>query len=273
MSGNHSSGLTQVELDPQTVAFYRRTLELLTEAGVPFLLGGAYALAPHAGIVRHTKDLDVFVRRRDSERALGVLSEAGYRTELTFPHWLGKAYSGEDFIDVIFSSGNAIAEVDDAWFARAKDGEAWGVPVKLCPPEEIIWSKSFILERERYDGADIAHLIRACGERLDWQHLLSRYAGDRWRVLFSHLVLFGFIYPGERGKIPPWLMLELTRRLKVETNSAPADEKVCQGTVVSREQYLIDVNQWGYQDARLQPLGKMSEEEIAIWTDDIKPAH
>jgi hypothetical protein len=270
MSGNHSSELTQVELDPQTVAFYRRALELLTEAGVPFLLGGAYALAPYAGIVRHTKDLDVFVRRGDAERALGVLSAAGYWTELTFPHWLGKAYSGEDFIDVIFSSGNAVAEVDEAWFARAKDGEVWGVPVKLCPPEEIIWSKSFILERERYDGADIAHLIRACGEQLDWQHLLSRYTGDRWRVLFSHLVLFGFIYPGERAKVPQWLMLELMRRLKVETNSAPADEKICQGTVVSREQYLVDVNEWGYQDARLKPRGKMSAEEVAIWTDDIK---
>ena len=34
--------------------------------------------------------------------------------------------------------------------------------VKLCPPEEIIWSKSFIMERERFDGADINHLLRIC---------------------------------------------------------------------------------------------------------------
>ncbi len=68
------------------------------------------------------------------------------------------------------------------------------VEVLLAPPEEMIWSKSFVLERERYDGADVNHLLHACGESLDWERLLHRF--DRyWEVLFSHLLLFQFAYP------------------------------------------------------------------------------
>jgi hypothetical protein len=33
--------------------------------------------------------------------------------------------------------------------------------------EEVIWSKAFVTERERYDGADIMHVLLACAETLD----------------------------------------------------------------------------------------------------------
>src|SRR5262245_45260072 len=93
-------------LPAETAAFYRRRVEALQLADVPFLVGGAYAFARYTGIVRHTKDLDVFVRRCDAERALGAMASAGAVTKLTFPHWLGKAHYGDDAIDVIFSFGN-----------------------------------------------------------------------------------------------------------------------------------------------------------------------
>src|SRR5688572_14500321 len=46
-------------LDPATLDFYLRAIDVLDGCGVPYLVGGAYSLAYHAGIVRHTKDLDV----------------------------------------------------------------------------------------------------------------------------------------------------------------------------------------------------------------------
>ena len=61
------------------------------------------------------------------------------------------------------------------------------VPVRLIPAEEMIWSKAFVMERERYDGADVAHILRACAETLDWPRLLQRFDGH-WRVLLQHLV-------------------------------------------------------------------------------------
>ena len=143
------------------------------------------------------------------------------------------------------------------------------MPMWICPPEEIIWSKAFVMARDRFDGADVTHLIRACCDRLNWSHLLQRF-GSQWRVLFSHLILFGFIYPGERSRIPNWVMDELSQRLQQEGNSTPVEEKLCQGTLLSPLQYQIDVEQWGYEDARLSPTGNMTAKEISQWTEHLK---
>ena len=132
---------------PAKAELYRSALEMLNRSGVPYMVGGTYAFQYYAGISRTTKDFDIFVRPRDSQRVLDVLTRAGFKTEIAFSHWLAKAHHGDKFIDVIHSSGNGVAEVDDEWFAHATDVEVLGVIVKLCPPEEVIWSKSMIMER------------------------------------------------------------------------------------------------------------------------------
>lgn len=255
-------------LPPGDEAFYRHVLELLNAAGVPYLVGGAYAFNAYTGIERHTRDIDLFVRRADFERVAQALAPAGYETELTYPHWLGKVRSGEVFVDLVFNSGNGLTAVDAVWFERAADAVVLGVPVRIVPVEEMIWSKAFVMERERYDGADVAHLLRARAGTLDWPRLLER-VGPHWRVLLSHLVLFGFIYPAERERVPAWLMERLLERLREEMGAPAPQTGVCGGTLLSREQYLPDVHRQGYGDARQRPFGTMSAEDIAAWTEAI----
>jgi hypothetical protein len=250
---------------PAKAELYRTALEMLNRSGVPYLVGGSYAFQYYAGISRTTKDFDIFVRPRDVQRVLDVLTKAGFKTEIAFPHWLAKAHHGDKFIDVIFSSGNAVAEVDDEWFAHAVNEEVLGVPVRLCPVEEMIWSKALIMERERFDGADVAHLFRHCSGMLNWDRLVRRF-GNNWRVLLSHITLFGFIYPGERALVPSSVVKDLAGRLLAELDAPTRDSKVCQGTLLSRSQYLVDIDEWGYEDARLTPRGTMTEEQIAVWT-------
>jgi hypothetical protein len=260
------AAIPEAVLSQQSIRFYRHALAILRGADVPHLVGGAYAYARYTGIERHTKDFDVFIRRDDFSRAEWAFKKAGYRTELTFPHWLGKAWKGEDFVDLIYSAGNGVAEVDELWFEHAVEEQVFGVDVQLIPAEEMIWSKGLIMERERFDGADVAHVIRSVGDRLDWQRLLERF-GKHWRALYAHVVLFGFVYPGDREKVPSWVIEELTGRMRAET--ANADGKVCNGTILSRQQYLKDINEWGYEDARLVD-GVMSEEDIERWTAGIE---
>jgi hypothetical protein len=258
-------------LEPETWQFYRDAMSALNAAGAPYLVGGAYAFERYTGIERHTKDFDIFSRREDAAEILRVLrDDVGCRTEVTFPHWLGKAYNPGtgDFVDVIYSSGSGIAVVDEEWFAHKKDAVVLGIEAALCPAEEIIWSKGFIMERERYDGNDIAHLLHACAEELDWERLLRRF-GEEWRVLLSHLTLFGFVYPDKRANVPAWVMEELTRRLQAETSAPPAGARVCHGTLLSRAQYLVDIEKWGYEDARLEPQIKMTSGDIDHWTKAI----
>ncbi len=256
------------QLEPPVRAFYLHVLRTLTQAKAPFLVGGAYALRHYTGVDRNTKDFDIFVRREDYDTITAVLDAAGCETNLTYPHWLGKVTCDTALVDVIFSSGNGISLVDGEWFQHARDGLVFDIPVKLCPPEEMIWSKAFVAERERYDGADITHLLLACAETLDWDRLLRRF-GEHWRVLFSHLCLFGFVYPSERARIPSWVMNALMERLEEEIQGPVPTERICQGTLISREQYLPDLERWGFADARLTMTNAMTQEEIAQWTQAI----
>src|SRR6185369_833414 len=214
--GSSVSAAPDTILDESTIRFYRHALRILEDGGVPALVGGAYAFARYTGIERHTKDFDVFICRGDFDKAAKAFRAAGYDAELTFSHWLGKAFHGDDFVDLIFSAGNGVAVVDESWFERAVDEKVFDVPVKLIPPEEMIWSKGLIMERERYDGADVLHVMRALGPKLDWRRLIDRY-GRYWRALFAHIVMFGFVYPSDRSNIPAWVIDELTERLRRET--------------------------------------------------------
>jgi hypothetical protein len=255
-----------------SAVFYRQVLKTLNASGLPFLVGGAYGFNCYTGISRRTKDLDIFIRRQDYEHVSDALLRAGYTTEMTYPHWLAKIRSNGDLVDLIFNSGNGVAVVDDAWFDHAIDAKVLDVEVKLSPVEEMIWSKAFVLERERYDGADIAHLLRMRGDQLDWRRLLRRF-DPNWRILLCHLTLFGFVYPAHRDLAPAWIMDELLERLRREIHTPAPDDKVCGGTLLSREQYLPDIEQWGYQDARLRPIGTMTSEDMAIWTKAIQDRH
>jgi Uncharacterised nucleotidyltransferase len=253
--------------DDPLAAFYTDALSLLEASGIPFLVGGTFAFARYTNIDRHTKDLDIFVRPSDLARTLEFFEAEGYDTELTFPHWLAKIKRGTSVIDVIFSSGNGVARVDDEWFAHSAESVVLGRQLRLCPPEELIWSKAFVLERERYDGADVAHLLREAGRDIDWSRLLTRF-GSRWPVLYSHLTLFYFIYADQRDIVPAGLMDELAGRLTRQT--VESENRVCFGTLLSREQYLPDLERHGYLDARVSPHGSLTPDEVRIWTEAIE---
>jgi hypothetical protein len=254
--------------DPDAVACYRTAIRALTEAGIEFLIGGAYSFFRYTGIARHTKDLDVFLRKPDRDLALAALAAAGFHTDRTYSHWLAKAFRGGHFIDLIYGSGNGLGPVNDGWFADTPWAEVFGEPVRLLPAEEAIWSKAFIMERHRFDGADVVHILRACGPQLNWHRLLARF-GPHWRVLYAHLVLFGYVYPGERDQVPGWVMEQLTVRLTTDGGPDPAGDHICRGTLLSAVEYRPDVERWRYADALLAPSGPLTTEQVTAWTNGV----
>ena len=228
-------------LPPDTAVFYRESMRTLTEAEIPFMVGGAYAFGVFTGISRHTKDLDLFLRPADVERALEQFRVEGFETELTFPHWLAKVYCGDDCLDLIFRAGNGLCEVDDSWFERAREEEVLGERAFLTPPEEMLWMKSYIMERERFDGADVAHLIHSCAERLDWAHLLRRFGEPLARAAQSSGVVRIHLSVG--AKSHPVVGDERFAAASAGRAQRVADgDRVCRGTLLSRAQYLPDVH-------------------------------
>lgn len=247
-----------IEPDTPTRRFYVEAMRRLDEAQVPYLVGGGYAMVHYTGIARSTKDLDLFIRPADRDRALTTLTAAGYRTEFFYPFWIAKALEGDAFIDLLYNSGNGLSPVDDLWFSNAVEVELLGHRTRLCPAEEQLWSKAFVQDRDRYDGADVAHLVLRWGHRFDWKRLLSRFEGHEG-VLLAHLILFGYVYPSERQIVPTWVMEHLQQAAAGE----PAPKaKICRGTFISQRGYLPDVHEFGFIDGRLRPYGPLTQAEI-----------
>ncbi len=240
---------------PEAEAFYIEGLKLLAESGVPFLLSGTYAVTSYTGVVRPTKDLDIFCKAGDYPRILSFFQEHGFQISVEDERWLAKIYKGRYFFDVIYAARSGDIPVTDDWFEDAPEIEVYGTPVKITRPTELVWSKIFVQDRYRYDGADVAHVLLKQSDAIDWRKLLG-YMELHWEVLLSHLINFRYIYPSERDRIPRWVMDELTGRLQAHLDMPPSNVKVCRGRLFSARDYVTDITEWGYADI----IGKGLEE-------------
>jgi hypothetical protein len=234
---------------------YRRALEALNGASIPFVVAGAYAIYEHTGIYRQTKDLDLFVEPAVVISAARALHDAGFVLRLEELHWLAKGFVGEKFVDLIYGMGNGVAFVDDDWFTHSRSGVLAAQPVHIAPAEELIWHRLFINERHRHDMSDILHLLLCEGDTLDWKRLLSR-VGEHWPLLLAQLQIFSYVYPGYRSNVPGWVAEQLTERARADSGRDEEDADVTRGTLISRFSFAIDVREWGFVDPRGETVRK-----------------
>ncbi|HEV2150186.1 MAG TPA: hypothetical protein VGR37_22500 [Longimicrobiaceae bacterium] len=235
---------------------YKRALRTLNEAGVPYVVAGAYAIYEHTGIYRKTTDLDLFVEPAAVVPAMRALREGGFRTCLSQSHWLAKAKDGEYFVDIIYGMGNGLALIDPDWYRYSSPAILAATPVRVAPAEELIWHRLFINERHRQDMADIAHLILCVGGHLDWERLVEK-TGPHWPLLLAQIQMFYYVYPGYRSRVPDWVLTNLLDRARSETGREEPDEMATRGTLISRFSFAIDVNEWGFQDMREDSIRAM----------------
>jgi hypothetical protein len=227
--------------------FYAQALRLLQEAGVPFMVGGAYAMREYADIYRDTKDLDVFCKPGDYPALLRALSDAGYQIELTDATWLAKAFHKGHYVDVIFNSGNHLSPVDDTWLDNATSIEILDCKVKLVPAEEELVTKMFVQDRYRHDGADVLHILRKRGLHLDWDRIYA-HMEPHWEILLAHLITFQYVYPSERTAVPRSLLEKLLTRVTEQLDMPVSKERICRGPLLSRHAYEVDTSEWGYKE-------------------------
>jgi hypothetical protein len=121
-----------------------------------------------------------------------------------------------------------------------------GVKTKVLALEELLASKLFVIRRERFDGADVAHIIYATRGGLEWERVLG-LAGEHWEILLWSLVLFRYVYPAQAGYVPQWLWQALLARLMREVAS-PDPKARFRGSLVDDKMFAIDVKEWGLED-------------------------
>ena len=236
-------------------AIYKRALEALNSAGVPYVVAGAYAIYEHTGIYRKTKDLDLFFQPASVLDAARALRDAGFRTRLEDEHWLAKATMGEHFVDLIYGMGNGVAVIDEGWIEHSRPGILAACPVRIAPPEELVWHRLFISERHRHDMSDIVHLILCYGDTLDWQRLIKR-VGEHWPLLLSQILMFSYVYPGYRTNVPAWVPETLLERARAQIGRNEDDMDLTRGPLISRFSFTIDVREWGFNSRRAEYIRK-----------------
>lgn len=238
----------------ECIAFFQDTLQLLHTSGSPFLVGGALAMFHYTGIIRPTKDLDIFCKSSEYPNILKHFAASGYQTELTDVRWLAKIHKAPYFIDIIFDSVNHNCTVEQDWYERAPEGILFHTQVRYVPAEELVWCKLYVQNRERHDSADINHLWLRYGKQFDWDHLLMRM-DQHWHLLLAQLIIFQFTYPHDyRDIIPRDLFEELIKRAQQQYELPPCLEKVCLGPLIDQTQYQIDIKEWEYKSYTIKTV-------------------
>src|SRR5207244_11323837 len=88
--------------------FYRRSMQVLQNANIPFLIAGAGAVRFYTGVSRQTKVFDLHLRPHHIDGALDAFAHAGFKTEKTFPPWVAQANRALNGVDLICRAGNGL---------------------------------------------------------------------------------------------------------------------------------------------------------------------
>jgi hypothetical protein len=248
-NGPESSSTTSAfpcPLPPEAETLYREVLLAMNEHGLPYAVAGAFALEKYTGIWRMTKDLDLFMKSEDVPAALKYLAENSFRCEVLDRVWLAKAHRGEYFVDLISGMSNAVIVVDDSWMVRTQPAMIAGVESRIISAEDLLASKLFVIRRERFDGADIAHIIYRTKGKLDWERILQ-LAGEHWEIVLWALILFRYVYPAHTDYVPKALWQELLSRY-MHLVQDPDPKAPFRGSLVDDNIFSIDVKSWGLED-------------------------
>jgi hypothetical protein len=207
-------------ITPDQWVIYQRAICAVRDAGVPFLLGGGFALATYTGRWRDTKDIDLYVHPRDRQKTIEALTAAGFADYFSTRgydrRWIYRSTKDDFIVDIIWAMANQRAQVDDLWFERAGSISIRDESLKILPMEEFMWCKLYILQRDHCDWTDLFNLLYANGKNIDWKHLLMRLEEDT-PLLRAVLELFGWLCPAAIQKLSP----ELWRGLKMACPQPP----------------------------------------------------
>jgi hypothetical protein len=234
------------DFPPEMRSLFCEVLDHLNRVRVPYVVAGAFALQKHTGIWRDTKDLDLFLPAEVAAEALRHLAEEGFEVEITDPVWLAKTYRDGYYVDLITGMSNAIITVDQSWIDRGSESVVLGVRTRVLAAEELIASKLFVNFRERFDGADITHVIYATKGGLDWTRL-RQIAGEQWEILLWELILFHYIYPSKQDYVPRDVWDDLLGRMRSQLDS-PTPKAPFRGSLIDEKMFAIDVHEWGLEN-------------------------
>ncbi|MEW6252418.1 MAG: nucleotidyltransferase [Planctomycetota bacterium] len=188
---------------------YRRVIAEARARNLPFAVGGGFAFSHYARRWRDTKDIDLYILLRDRDVLVGVLQDLGFTDYFERqPYdrgWIYRAFRDGVIVDLIWASANQHARTtDEQWFARAVPVTIRGMRLDIVPVEELIFTKLYVVQRDRCDWPDLLNVLHEQARCLDWHHLLAR-VGDDARLLGGLLCVFGWMCAEQARAVPNWV--------------------------------------------------------------------
>lgn len=193
------------------------------------------------------QDIDLFLTSEEVAAATCCLKKNGFLCRVKDPVWLHKAHRNGFFVDLITGMSNAVITVERSWIENAHPAMVLGVRTRVLAAEELLVSKLFVLRRERFDGADVAHIVYASRGALDWNRILV-LVKEHWEMLLFALVLYRYVYPAYSHYVPSWMWRCLLGRFSEELLMKQNSSASFRGSLVDDKMFAIDVAEWGMED-------------------------
>jgi hypothetical protein len=204
------------QIDDIEWSVYRRVMDEARRSGVRFAFGGAFATGVYISELRSTKDFDFYILPEQREAMIEAIQRAGLRDHYELlPYdrgWIYRASTDGIIVDAIWAMANQRAQVDQRWLEAGPEISLRGELLRAIPIEELIWSKLYVLQRERSDWGDVLNLIAAQAGNIDWNQLIQRLGPDT-PLLAGALCVFAWLDGETAALIPPsvWEQLGVRR--------------------------------------------------------------
>jgi hypothetical protein len=216
---------------------YRGVMTEASHRGIPFAVGGGLAATTYAGLWRNTKDIDLYILPSDRERMVQLIFDLGlqdYYDKIAYDRkWIFRSYRADTIVDLMWGMANQRAWVDEDWL-RGPEVNADGVRFRLLPPEQALWTKLYVLQRDRCDWPDAFNLLSGVGSELDWK-LLFHLLGTDAPLLAALLCAYVWLSPDGARQLPNWIWTELGVNQPAQENST---------AVIARRADLLDSRPW-----------------------------
>jgi hypothetical protein len=184
---------------------YRRVMEEARSAGVRFAFGGAFATGVYTGDLRNTKDFDFYILPQQRDAMIQATRRAGLHDHYdTLPYdraWIYRASIDGIIVDTIWAMANLRTEVGERWISAGPPVKLRGEFIRAIPIEDLIWSKLYVIQRERCDWGDVLNLIDAQTSTIAWDQLIDRMGEDA-PLLAGVLAVYAWLAPERIGLIP-----------------------------------------------------------------------
>lgn len=206
----HSTVLCN-KLPPEQWAVYREVMLAAQQAAIRFAVGGGIAAMAYADQARDSRDLDLYVLPERRGAIIDVLTALGFKdyySQKTYErHWIYRAIRAGTIVDVMWSMANRRGTVDARWL-RGPRFQIDDLQIRLLPPEEILWTKLYVLQRDRSDWTDALNMLYVVGPNLDWNHLFERVEEDVGLVA-GLVAVFRWLAPGRANLLPQFIWSRL----------------------------------------------------------------